>query len=219
MVRVIKKLFRNKKGSESGIGTLIIFIAMILVAAIAAGVLIRTATSLQNKALLTGTRSKGQVSTGIKTLLVYGENGMTDYSIDHIFMKLKLHPGSDPIKFANSHVSINLHNQSADLKLREINYSNGETHNCTYTGNPVDSAYMTEGEEGNYSIKYVLKGTSYAPGYLNRGDVVVLCFESPRRIYADEDIKITLTPKLGSTMQIETAIPETALTKRVYIFP
>ena len=59
-----------KKG-DIGIGTLIIFISMILVAAIAAGVLIQTATSLQNTALLTGERSRSQVSTYNKRISVY----------------------------------------------------------------------------------------------------------------------------------------------------
>jgi flagellin FlaB len=79
----------NRK-AEMGIGTLIIFIAMILVAAIAAGVLIQTATSLQNKALLAGTRTKGQVSTAIQFLLVYAEDGSSPTkTVSDFFFKAK----------------------------------------------------------------------------------------------------------------------------------
>jgi flagellin FlaB len=212
----VKKL--NKKGSESGIGTLIIFIAMILVAAIAAGVLLRTATTLQNKALLTGMRSKDEVATALTPILVYGEDGSNHY-IDFVYMKLKLIPGSEPIKFNNALLSINLNNQSAELNFREINESNNEVHNCTYTGNEVDSAFMTSGSRGNYSVKYILKGTANKDGYLNRGDVVTLCFQMPRPVFSDEDIKIEFSPKVGKSLVIETSVPEAALTKRVYIFP
>lgn len=209
----------NKRGSETGIGTLIIFIALILVSAIAAGVLLRTATSLQNTALLTGTRSRHEVSTAIVAILAYAEDGSTAYSVDDFFIKMKLAPGSDPIKFQNSLLSLNLMNESADLTIRNINESNGEEYNCTYTGNPSDSAYMTENGRGNYSIKYILNGPQAKSGYLTRGDVVILCFRSPRPVHTDEDIRITFAPKIGKPLEIETAIPDLAMHKRVYFFP
>jgi flagellin-like protein len=102
------------KRAEMGIGTLIIFIAMILVAAIAAGVLIQTATSLQNKALLTGERSKGQVSTSILTMILFGEDG-GDNDVEVFCQKVKLAPGSDPIRFSDTLITFNTKNASSDM--------------------------------------------------------------------------------------------------------
>ena len=64
---------RNK--GETGIGTLIVFIAMILVAAIAASVLLGTAGSLQQKALTTGKQTQQEVSSGIQVVTLTGTNG------------------------------------------------------------------------------------------------------------------------------------------------
>ncbi|MEM4755763.1 MAG: archaellin/type IV pilin N-terminal domain-containing protein, partial [Candidatus Woesearchaeota archaeon] len=79
--------------AEVGIGTLIIFIAMILVAAIAAGVLLQTASTLQDKALLTGQKSKGQVSTTLSPILLYAEDG-TNQDLENFYLKAKIAPGS-----------------------------------------------------------------------------------------------------------------------------
>ena len=55
-------VYKESKKAAEGIGTLIIFIALILVAAVAAGVLIQTASSLQSKSLDVGRQSQEKIT-------------------------------------------------------------------------------------------------------------------------------------------------------------
>ncbi|NEU57200.1 archaellin/type IV pilin N-terminal domain-containing protein [Halorussus sp. MSC15.2] len=64
----------NDRG-QVGIGTLIVFIAMVLVAAIAAGVLINTAGFLQTKSEQTGQESSAQVSNRVQVVSAFGNVG------------------------------------------------------------------------------------------------------------------------------------------------
>lgn len=86
----------SSKSGQSGVGTLIIFIAMLLVAAVAAGVLIQTTGSMQNKALTTGSQSESQISTHLEVIKVTGVNG-TDSSIENVSVLIRLAPGSNDI--------------------------------------------------------------------------------------------------------------------------
>ncbi|MFW5866056.1 MAG: archaellin/type IV pilin N-terminal domain-containing protein [Nanoarchaeota archaeon] len=88
----------NKK-AEMGMGTLIIFIAMVLVAAVAASVLITTTGSLQGKALDTGMSAKEEVGTQIQVLEIFGtDSADSDGDLDTLNVTVKLAPGSESVK-------------------------------------------------------------------------------------------------------------------------
>jgi len=80
---------------QVGIGTLIVFISMVLVAAIAAGVLINTAGVLQSQAEATGEESTAQIANSIQVFSATGE--ANDGEVDEPDIIVGLGPGSDAI--------------------------------------------------------------------------------------------------------------------------
>src|SRR6056297_1508019 len=85
---------------QVGIGTLIVFIALVLVAAIAAGVLINTAGFLQTQAEQTGQDSTDQVADNINVIGEVGEVGNNNDGSGSIYearLTVQRSPGSSEI--------------------------------------------------------------------------------------------------------------------------
>ncbi len=90
--------FFNKKGI-TGIGTLIIFIAMILVAAVAAGVIIRTSNVLQQQAYVVGSETRQQIITAVDVFAVTANADLDNNVAKEMEIYTRLRAGSYPLQF------------------------------------------------------------------------------------------------------------------------
>ncbi len=98
-----KPMFTDNDRGQVGIGTLIVFIAMVLVAAIAAGVLINTAGLLQTQAEATGEESTQQVADRIQIQSATGtvDSDSSPTSINKTNLTLTKSPGAGDIQLDN----------------------------------------------------------------------------------------------------------------------
>jgi len=190
----------NQRG-EMGVGTLIIFIALLLVAAVAAGVLIQTAGSLQQRALSTGSQATSQISTNAQVIEVSATDGTSDLVDFQLIAKLA--PGSEAIELGAVTISFGTFNTSTTYI-----YSGG-------AGNAVNATT----QNGTFGVTYLQSGTNAQAGVLVRGDVIRVDLEAPRAIGSGEDVRINFIPKTGTATMTLFTVPDVVSTQRVYLYP
>jgi flagellin FlaB len=99
---MFETILDEEERGQVGIGTLIVFIAMVLVAAIAAGVLINTAGFLQTQAEATGEESTDLVSERIDVGEAVGVVGADDTQLRTIKISVSAAPGADDIDLGST---------------------------------------------------------------------------------------------------------------------
>ncbi|QCC50612.1 archaellin/type IV pilin N-terminal domain-containing protein [Halapricum salinum] len=146
---------------QVGIGTLIVFIAMVLVAAIAAGVLINTAGFLQSSAEESGEQASNQVTNRLVEVSTVGTVGDVsgDAAVTEIEITTRLAPGSNDVDLdgatmqwvtagsSNNLVSSNIY-ESGDNADGVFSYETLRDDDTSISGDntlndPVDRAIIT----------------------------------------------------------------------------
>jgi flagellin-like protein len=191
-----KSNIQGRKG-ETGIGTLIVFIAMILVAAIAASVLLGTGSSLQQRALTTGKQTEKEVASGMSIITVAGEDG-ADGNLETFEVIIKLMSGSDSISVEDMIVTLDTKNSTQSL---EYNASNN-------TASDV-----------NYNVSYMKRSPDWKDGRLSRGDIIRMRFNSTRSISENEMIRVRVVAKTGMIAPADFYTPDVISQTRVILYP
>ncbi|MEE8358783.1 MAG: archaellin/type IV pilin N-terminal domain-containing protein [Candidatus Hydrothermarchaeales archaeon] len=165
MGRSLIRFLKEDRG-QVGVGSLIIFIAVILVAAISAGVLLRASGVLSVRATSTAESATREVSTKIDVFQVtgYSNESAPRENITEIFISSRLSPGSPSIALED----IMLIFQAGDIYVSGISTSGTGEQVFTYdfTKNTTADSTLEEGE--SVDIKYsrggnmkMSKGTTF----------------------------------------------------------
>ncbi len=223
----LKGLKKDKKGAI-GIEILIVFIAIVLVAAVSAAVLIQTVGYLQEKATATGRETTKEVASGIKVLGVYGNvTPIPGGAVDKLGIVITVNTGGQDIDLSKTVVILSNGKVQVQYVYNSSFFADGEGQvddMFNYSGVWPDNKNKTKFgilvlQDNDNSL------TSSNP-VLNEGDKVVLTINAAASLDNDdtsgvdgiaERTKVTgeVRPEFGAPGIIEFTTPP-AYTKAVY---
>lgn len=197
----MKTIIKNEQ-AQAGVGTLIIFIAMVLVAAVAAAVLIQTSGVMQSKSTSTTKEAAAAIGENLAVEAVDGINGggiLTDLNIT-----IKVAAGGSAMDLSKVLLKINSQN---------YNYTNAAP-----TGNQF-RIWVLRQEGTGLGTTTNTYSTSANPsldsGALARVDVNV----SGLSVAQKKSITISMTPEKGATLNLPLTLPGFTTTGAFAIYP
>lgn len=193
-----RKCLKGHDSGDVGVGTLIIFISMVLVAAVAAAVLIYTTGALQQKATKTSKEATQQISSNIIVDKVLGDRGTAlNASIDSLKIRIKPDVGTTSIDLRQVIVTVMDNSSRNDLK-----------YSTNYTANAVRD------EDASFNTSTPV---------LNSGDLIEITVDSsnlgftlaPRKTFW-----ISLNQELGQSVNLEITTPNSyGIYRYVMLYP
>jgi len=183
-------ILKNNK-ADVGIGTLIVFIAMVLVAAVAAAVLIQTSGVLQQKAQQTGKEATAEVASNLKISSVVGKTDTSNAKVQLINVTMELAAGGSSIDFSK-------------VVVKYINETTTTTLNLqTGSGGATASLF-------NYTEERV--GSGSANNVLQSGDLALVTLNltaMSQELYPRKKGTIQIIPETGTMVLKDVVAPAT----------
>lgn len=202
-----RKFLINNESGDIGVGTLIIFIAMVLVAAVAATVLIYTTGALQQKASKTSKEATQQISTNIVVDQVLGTRSTSDQNNLDQGLEIRIKPdvGTSSIDLRQVIISV----WDSDFHY-DLNYSSTGTENAN-----IFTAAAVRDEDKSF--------TPNTP-VLNSGDLVKIYVNSTTltgiQLTTRKTFWLSLNQELGSSVNLEITTPNSfGIYKFVQLYP
>ena len=201
---------------QVGIGTLIVFIAMVLVAAIAAGVLINTAGFLQSQAEATGEESTDLVSERIDVTSTVGivEDDSDPANLSEIRVGVAGAAGSDQIDLSSATIQAVGPNGQENLIFTDSNESVDDG-----DGNLIGESDASEIPEGGFAVQNSSgEFVSGSEAVLNDDERFTVVFNPEEEPFGDEEeglvfgesdqSSLDIVSPSGATTSVELRAPD-----------
>jgi len=172
----LSKIMKKDVGSI-GIGAMIVFIAMVLVAGIAASVLIQTSVKLETQAMATGAETTAEVASGIAVFDVLGYTTSSSADISKLVIGVRPRAGSDGIDLSTVFVELSDSTTKVLLNYTSSFYAEPNGQNDIF-GASVFPHFNESGEASRFGLLVVEdadNSLSSATPVMNRGDKVYIC--------------------------------------------
>ncbi|MDX1745655.1 MAG: archaellin/type IV pilin N-terminal domain-containing protein [Halobacteriales archaeon] len=187
MEQTMSKHTTNDRG-QVGVGTLIVFIAMVLVAAIASGVLINAAGLLQTKSAQASEESSEQVSNRIQAVNAVGQVNSSETGLSDVNITVSLSPSASEVDLSEA---------TAQWVGPTGTYS--LTHNSSSDG------------DGSFYVSQVKDEDDSSPVLNVRADRLSLDFNvsdfATQDLEAGASVEIRFTTRSGATTIIQLNVP------------
>ena len=197
--------FNSNDKAAIGIGTLIIFIAMIMVAGIAASVIIQTMNSLEEQALSTGRETMREVSSGVRVDQVTGYyNGS---KISQIAIFLRTVAGSEDVDLTYAFVKLSDTSKQVMLNYTTAGFSTTISNGLFGT---LNSSLLSSTTYGVMKVRDIDNSCTSTNPTINSDDLIVLivntskCFSG---IDTRTDIVGEIVPEYGMSGVINCRTP------------
>jgi flagellin FlaB len=205
MEKLFKILKKDDVGSI-GIGAMIVFIAMVLVAGIAASVLIQTSTTLESQAMATGSETTDEVAGGIAVFDIEGHTSGAGGVVDALAITVRGRAGSPEIDLNETVIMIT---EGTTKVLLAYDFADSNHFNAsvnTSDGKVFGFAYsdLTNMEFGIMVLEDADSSLTQFTPVINRGDKVMLfinaaaCFTSNSGIEERTEVFGFIYPEHGS---------------------
>ena len=187
--------------AQVGIGTLIIFIAMVLVSAVAAAVLIQTSGVLQQKAQQTGMETITEISGNLVVEIITGKrNSSEDQSLDTYNLLIRVAAGARRLDLEQLVIVIEDNNTCAFLKNTTGDFTLTKIRDVDNSFNADNSVYV-----------------------INSGDLIDIGINATEHSLAANprcDIAFTLIPESGNPVRVDLTTPNSfGVDQVVRIYP
>jgi len=187
--------------AQVGIGTLIIFIAMVLVSAVAAAVLIQTSGVLQQKAQQTGMETITEISGNLVVVIITGERSTSDDpTLNTYDLMIRVAAGARRIDLAQLVIIVEDQNACSFLTFADNNFSLSRIRDEDDSFQPNNSVYV-----------------------INSGDLISISVNTTNESIVSlprNDIAFTLIPEAGNPVRVDITTPNSfGVDKVVRIYP